>query len=174
MMGQDFLVSTSSGAAAEFDGYPSEAMRNAHCWNMKLLAYALILNLVCAVAFVFWQMSTPIICFAILPMIFNVWLLVQENEAIQRWMQHTHKAVFWVVYSVLGSISVIGFAFMIVFIVSLCGFSYDELGYYPSIGYGFSNLYLVCATLTTALYTLSFAWLIHTLRCHHTQGLSGK
>ena len=86
-------------------------------------------------------------------------------------MQHTHKAVFWVAYSVLGSISIVGFAFMVVFLVAICNFAYDQHGYNPAIGYGFSNLYLVFATLTTALYSLSFAWLLHTLRSHHTASL---
>ena len=64
----------------------------------------------------------------------------------------------------MGLIAAATFAFFLVFVISVFTFPYKEEKYYPSIGWGFLNLFLSVASLVTAIYSLSFIKLIYDQR----------
>lgn len=118
------------------DGYVSVRVRNSYAWNIKMLFYVLLVDLVTMATFVFYQMELPITFLSVLPAILNIYLVVMPYEQQEKLFKLDSR---WLTlyYLVATIMFVFLLAFGLMFLTILMTFQYSEHGYYPSIGWGF-------------------------------------
>ena len=71
---------SSLGTQRGLDGYDSEKLRDAHCFNIKMIFYALIADTACIAYFVNWKIEVPIVILSVVPLVFNVGFYTLSKE----------------------------------------------------------------------------------------------
>lgn len=64
----------------------------------------------------------------------------------------------------IGALFCTSLVFALLFFVSLCSYDYLQIGYYPSLGNGIMNLFMVLLTFVNTYYFATAAWLLLKLR----------
>ncbi len=111
-------------------------------------------------------MELPILCFAWLPLAANLSILLVSQENKEQIFKTWSAILFYVLYILLLCFFGIFLSFFILLVIGLCGFDYNSEGYYPSVGYGFMNLYLLLFCLVNSIYMASFGYFVFVYRTH--------
>ena len=132
-----------------------------------MLFYVFIFDIAVMIAFVFWQVEVSVAFLSLLPGLINIWVLNLKPEAKKTIFKYSNGHVWTAFYVLVGLIMsfMIGFAFL--FGTTVIAFQYRHEGYYPSVGWGFMNLYMFFACLVNSIYYLSVIKLVYDLRKYH-------
>lgn len=130
-----------------------------------MIFYSCIFNISLISILFYWKIAVPMLLVALTPIGLNVWWLLTSDEKRRSVLDKNKSSwTLTVFYTLMGLIAATTFGFSMLFLMSIITFNYSYELYFPSIGWGFLNLFLSIASLVTSIYSLSFVKLVYDQR----------